>query len=142
MHCLINLKVLTAVFPHRSGSDIFPPDWSEAQTKKFVSNYLTEEGKLKSQWHVDKDGFLKNDPSTKLSNIDRANIEKSYIFLENVKNAKANAKKILPKVESQFKKFGLTLNKDQVKKAQTFLRSALNKGQNIWNEHRFYCFTW
>ena len=113
-------------------ADIFPPDWSEAQTKKFVSNYLTEEGKLKSQWHVDKDGFLKNDPSTKLSNIDRANIEKSYIFLENVKNAKANAKKILPKVESQFKKFGLTLNKDQVKKAQTFLRSALNKGQNIW----------
>ena len=93
---------------------------------------MTEEGKLKSQWHVDKDGFWKNEPSTKLSNIDRANIEKSYIFLENVKNAKANAKKILPKVESQFKKFGLTLNKDQVKKAQTFLRSALNKGQNIW----------
>jgi len=113
-------------------ADIFPSDWSEAKTKKFVSNYLTEEGKLKSQWHVDKDGFLKNDPSTKLSNIDRANIEKSHIFLENVKNAKANAKKILPKVEKEFKKFGLTLNKDQVNKARTFLRSAMNKGQNVF----------
>ena len=113
-------------------ADIFPSDWSEAKTKKFVSNYLTEEGKLKSQWHVDKDGFLKNDPSTKLSNIDRANIEKSHIFLENVKNAKANAKKILPKVEKEFKKFGLTLNSDQVNKAKTFLRSTMNKGQNIF----------
>jgi hypothetical protein len=112
--------------------EVFPPDWSEQKVKKFVSNYLTEEGKLKSQWHVDKDGFLKNDPSTKLSNIDRANIEKSYVFLENVKNAKANAKKILPKVEKEFKKFGLTLNSDQVNKAKTFLRSAMNKGQNIF----------
>ena len=112
--------------------DLFPPDWTEQDVKKFVGNYFTEEGKLKTKWHVDKKGFLKNDPSTKLSNIDRANIEKSAIFLENVKNAKANAKKILPKVEKEFKKFGVTLNKDQVNKAKTFLRSAMNKGQNIF----------
>ena len=111
--------------------DLFP-NMSEQDVKKFVGNYFTEDGKLKSQWHVDKDGFLKNDPSTKLSNIDRANIEKSAIFLENVKNAKANAKKILPKVEKEFKKFGITLNKDQVNKAKTFLRSAMNKGQNVF----------
>jgi len=34
-------------------------------------------------------------------------------------------------INNLFKKFGITLSKDQVNKAKTFLRSALNKGQNI-----------
>ena len=101
-------------------ADIFP-NMSEQDVKKVVSKYFTEEGKLKSQW-----------TKGNISDVDKVNIQKSYVFLENVKNAKANAKKVLPKVESQFKKFGLTLSKDQVNKAKTFLRSAMNKGQNIW----------
>ena len=105
---------------------------AEQDVKKFVSNYFTEDGKLKTKWHVDKKGFFINDPSTKLSDIDKANIQKSYVFLENVKLAKANAKKLLPKVEKEFKKFGITLNNDQVNKAKTFLRGAMNKGQNVF----------
>ena len=101
-------------------ADLFP-DMSEQDVKKVVSKYFTEEGKLKSQW-----------TKGNISDVDKVNIQKSYVFLENVKNAKANAKKILPKVEKEFKKFGVTLNKDQVNKAKTFLRSAMNKGQNVF----------
>ena len=104
-------------------ADLFPPDMTEQDVKKFVSNYFTEEGKLKSKWNISAD---------KISDVDKEGIKKSYIFLENVKNAKANAKKVLPKVEKEFKKFGITLNSDQVNKAKTFLRSAMNKGQNIF----------
>jgi len=68
-------------------ADIFPPDWSEAKTKKFVSKYFTEEGKLKSQW-----------TKGNISHVDKVNIQKSYVFLENVKNAKANAAKIAKKI--------------------------------------------
>ena len=46
-------------------------------------------------------------------------------------------KKEVPKiideiVNKNFKNLGLTLNSDQVNKAKTFLRSAMNKGQNIF----------
>jgi hypothetical protein len=102
--------------------DLFP-NMSEQDVKKFVGNYFTEEGKLKSKWNIGAD---------KISDVDKENIRKSYLFLENVKQAKANAKRILPKVEKEFKKFGITLNKDQVNKAKTFLRSAMNKGQNVF----------
>ena len=102
--------------------DLFP-NMSEKDVKKFVGNYFTEEGKLKSKWNIGAD---------KISDVDKENIRKSYLFLENVKQAKANAKRILPKVEKEFKKFGITLNKDQVSKAKTFLRSAMNKGQNVF----------
>ena len=101
--------------------DLFP-NMSEKDVKKFVGNYFTEEGKLKSKWNIGAD---------KISDVDKENIRKSYLFLENVKQAKANAKRILPKVEKEFKKFGLNLTSDQVNKAKTFLRSALDKGQNI-----------
>ena len=100
--------------------DIFP-DMSEQDVKKFTRKYFTDTGKLKSEW-----------TKGNIADVDKENIKKSYVFLENVKNAKANAEKILPKVEKEFKKFGLTLNSNQVNKAKTFLRSAMNKGQDIF----------
>ena len=47
-------------------------------------------------------------------------------------NAKNNAKKVIADVDKEFKKFGITLNKDQVNKAKTFLRNAMNKGQDVF----------
>ena len=102
--------------------DIFP-DMTEKEAKKFVNKYFNEEGKLKDKWNID---------PNKISDADKEGIKKSYIFLENIKNAKSNAKKVIGNVDKEFKKFGITLNKDQVNKAKTFLRSAMNKGQDVF----------
>ena len=75
----------------------------EKETKKFINQYFTDEGKLKEKW-----------TKGNISDVDKENIRKSYLFLENVKQAKANAKRILPKVEKEFKKFGLNLTSDQL----------------------------
>ena len=111
------------VFQKTKSMDMFDefPNMTEKETKKFINQYFTDEGKLKEKW-----------TKGNISDVDKANIQKSYIFLENVKNAKANAKKVVPAIEKEFKKFGITLNKDQVNKAKTFLRSAMNKGQNVF----------
>ena len=86
--------------------DLFP-NMSEKDVKKFVGNYFTEEGKLKSKWNIGAD---------KISDVDKENIRKSYLFLENVKQAKANAKRILPKVEKEFKKTGRNKKKEAKKR--------------------------
>jgi len=110
------------VFQKTKSMDMFDEfSGTEKETKKFVNKYFTDEGKLKEKW-----------TKGNISDVDKANIKKSYVWLENVKNAKANAKKVVPVVEKEFKKFGITLNKDQVNKAKTFLRSAMNKGQNVF----------
>ena len=100
--------------------DMFP-DMTEKETKKFVNKYFTDEGKLKEKW-----------TKGNVSDVDKANIQKSYVFLQNIKNAKNNAKKVIADVDKEFKKFGITLNKDQVNKAKTFLRNAMNKGQDVF----------
>jgi len=100
--------------------DIFP-DMTEKEVKKFVNQYFNDEGKLKDKW-----------TKGNVSDVDKANIQKSYVFLENIKNAKSNAKKVISNVDKEFKKFGITLNKDQVSKAKTFLRNAMNKGQDVF----------
>jgi len=56
---------------------------TEKETKKFVNQYFTDEGKLKDKW-----------TKGNVSDLDKANIEKSYVFLENIKNAKTNSKQI------------------------------------------------
>ena len=100
--------------------DIFP-NMTEKEAKKFVNKYFNDEGKLKDKW-----------TKGNISDVDKTNIQKSYVFLENIKNAKSNAKKVIGNVDKEFKKFGITLNKDQVNKAKTFLRSAMNKGQDVF----------
>jgi hypothetical protein len=100
--------------------DIFP-NMTEKEAKKFVNKYFNDEGKLKDKW-----------TKGNISDVDKANIQKSYVFLENIKNAKSNAKKVIGNVDKEFKKFGITLNNDQVNKAKTFLRSAMNKGQDVF----------
>jgi hypothetical protein len=100
--------------------DMFP-DMTEKETKKFVNKYFTDEGKLKEKW-----------TKGNVSDVDKANIQKSYVFLQNIKNAKNNAKKVIADVDKEFKKFGITLNNDQVNKAKTFLRNAMNKGQDVF----------
>ena len=60
--------------------DLFP-NMSEKDVKKFVGNYFTEEGKLKSKWNIGAD---------KISDVDKENIRKSYLFLENVKGQNIN----------------------------------------------------
>ncbi len=100
--------------------DIFP-DMTEKEAKKFVNKYFNDEGKLKDKW-----------TKGNISDVDKANIQKSYIFLENIKSAKSNAKNVIGNVDKEFKKFGITLNKDQVNKAKTFLRNAMNKGQDVF----------
>ncbi len=102
--------------------DIFP-DMTEKEAKKFVNQYFTDEGKLKDKWNID---------PNKISDADKEGIKKSYIFLENIKNAKANAKNVIADVDKEFKKFGITLTANQANKAKTFLRSAFNKGQDIF----------
>jgi hypothetical protein len=102
--------------------DIFP-DMTEKEAKKFVNKYFNDGGKLKDKWNID---------PNKISDADKEGIKKSYIFLENIKNAKINAKSAIADVDKEFKKFGITLTGDQANKAKTFLRSAFNKGQNIF----------
>jgi hypothetical protein len=70
------------IFQKSKSMDMFDefPDKTEKETKKFVNQYFTDEGKLKDKW-----------TKGNISNVDKANIQKSYVFLENIKNAKTNA---------------------------------------------------
>jgi hypothetical protein len=71
------------IFQKSKSMDMFDefPDKTEKETKKFVNQYFTDEGKLKDKW-----------TKGNISSVDKANIQKSYVFLENIKNAKTNAK--------------------------------------------------
>ena len=64
--------------------DLFP-DMTEKETKKFVRQYINEKGTLKP--------FYKRQvKSGTLSDVDKINIQKSKLFLENVDLAKQNVK--------------------------------------------------
>jgi len=64
--------------------DLFP-DMTEKETKKFVRRYITEKGTLKPFYQRLVD-------SGEISEIDKANIIKSKLFLDNVESAKQNVK--------------------------------------------------
>ena len=64
--------------------DLFP-DMTEKETKKFVRQYITEKGTLKPFYQRLVD-------SGEISEIDKANIRKSKLFLDNVELAKQNVK--------------------------------------------------
>jgi hypothetical protein len=64
--------------------DLFP-DMTERETKKFIRKYITEKGTLKPFYQRQVD-------SGEISEIDKANIRKSKLFLENVELAKQNVK--------------------------------------------------
>ena len=70
-------------FQKNKSMDMFDefPDMTEKETKKFVNQYFNDEGKLKDKW-----------TKGNVSSVDKANIQKSYVFLENIENAKTNAK--------------------------------------------------
>ena len=70
-------------FQKNKSMDMFDefPNMTEKETKKFVNQYFNDEGKLKDKW-----------TKGNVSSVDKANIQKSYVFLENIENAKANAK--------------------------------------------------
>jgi hypothetical protein len=71
------------IFQKSKSMDMFDefPDMTEKETKKFVNQYFNDQGKLKDKW-----------TKGNVSSVDKANIQKSYVFLENIKNAKTNAK--------------------------------------------------
>ncbi len=64
--------------------DLFP-NMTEKETKKFVRQYITEKGTLKPFYQRLVD-------SGEISEIDKANIRKSKLFLDNVDLAKQNVK--------------------------------------------------
>ena len=64
--------------------DLFP-DMTERETKKFIRKYITEKGTLKPFYQRQID-------SGEISEIDKANIRKSKLFLDNVELAKQNVK--------------------------------------------------
>ena len=78
-------QVYGEIFQKNKSMDMFDEfsDMTEKETKKFVNQYFTDEGKLKDKWN-----------KGNVSDLDKANIEKSYVFLENIKNAKINAKQV------------------------------------------------
>ena len=78
------------VFQKTKSMDMFDEfsNMSEKDTKAYVSKYFTQDGKLKSPWT--KEFRIKNKLG-EISNIDKEGIKKSYVFLENVKNAQNNA---------------------------------------------------
>jgi hypothetical protein len=82
---LSNNKPYGEIFQKSKSMDMFDEfsNMTEKETKKFVNQYFTDEGKLKDKW-----------TKGNISNVDKANIKKSYTFLENIKNAKANAKQV------------------------------------------------
>ena len=89
------------IFQKSSSMDMLDEfsDMSEKETKGFVRKYFTEKGKLKPEW-----------TKGKISNIDKEGIKKSYVFLENVKNAQNNAirkTKYLEMLTNKSKKAGL-----------------------------------
>jgi len=78
-------QVYGEIFQKNKSMDMFDEfsNMTEKETKKFVNQYFTDEGKLKDKWN-----------KGNVSDLDKANIEKSYVFLENIKNAKTNAKQV------------------------------------------------
>ena len=84
------------IFQKSKSMDMFDefPDKTEKETKKFVNQYFTDEGKLKDKW-----------TKGNISSVDKANIQKSYVFLENIKNAKTNAIKTGTPLHNKLMKF-------------------------------------
>jgi len=82
-------NVYGEIFQKGKSMDMFDvfPDMTEKEAKTFVRKYITEKGDLKPFYKRKvKEGTL--------SDIDKANIQKSKVFLENVELAKQNAKRI------------------------------------------------
>ena len=80
-------NVYGEVFQKTKSMDMFDvfPNMTEKEAKTFVRQYITEKGDLKPFYKRKvKEGTL--------SDVDKANIQKSKIFLENVELAKQNAK--------------------------------------------------
>ena len=84
---LSNNKPYGEIFQKTKSMDMFDEfsNMTEKETKKFVNQYFTNEGKLKDKWNID---------ASKISKADQEGIKKSYVFLENIKNAKTNAKQL------------------------------------------------
>ena len=82
---LSNNKPYGEIFQKTKSMDMFDEfsNMTEKETKKFVNQYFTDEGKLKDKW-----------TKGNVSNLDKTNIQKSYTFLENIENAKTNAKQV------------------------------------------------
>ena len=80
-------QVYGEIFQKNKSMDMFDEfsNMTEKETKKFVNQYFTNEGKLKDKWNID---------ASKISKADQEGIKKSYVFLENIKNAKTNAKQV------------------------------------------------
>ena len=78
------------IFQKSKSMDMFDefPDMTEKETKKFVNQYFNDEGKLKNKWTKEN-----------VSSVDKANIQKSYVFLENIKNAKNNTRQVASLLE-------------------------------------------
>ena len=87
---LSNNKPYGEIFQKSKSMDMFDEfsNMTEKETKKFVNNYFTDEGKLKDKW-----------TKGNVSDLDKKNIQKSYTFLENIKNAKNNAKQVASLLE-------------------------------------------
>lgn len=82
-------NVYGEVFQKSKSMDMFDvfPNMTEKEAKTFVRKYITEKGDLKPFYKRKvKEGTL--------SDVDKANIQKSKIFLENVELAKQNAKQV------------------------------------------------
>tara|TARA_Y100000592_G_scaffold59927_1_gene93792 strand:- start:384 stop:2024 length:1641 start_codon:yes stop_codon:yes gene_type:complete len=82
-------NVYGEIFQKGKSMDMFDvfPNMTEKEAKTFVRKYITEKGDLKPFYKRKvKEGTL--------SDIDKANIQKSKVFLENVELAKQNAKRI------------------------------------------------
>ena len=76
------------------------PNMTEKEVKTFVRQYITEKGDLKPFYKRKvKEGTL--------SDVDKANIQKSKIFLENVELAKQNAKQKVKGLLPFMKKLGI-----------------------------------
>ena len=82
---LSNNKPYGEIFQKTKSMDMFDEfsNMTEKETKKFVNQYFTDEGKLKDKW-----------TKRNVSDLDKKNIQKSYTFLENIENAKTNAKQV------------------------------------------------
>ncbi len=77
-------QVYGEIFQKTKSMDMFDEfTGTEKETKKFINQYFTDEGKLKDKW-----------TKGNVSDLDKKNIQKSYVFLENIKNAKTNAKQV------------------------------------------------
>ena len=107
-------QVYGEIFQKPKSMDMFDefPNMTEKETKKFVNKYFTDEGKLKNKW-----------TKGNVSNVDKANIKKSYTFLENIKNAKTNVKQIgasFQEIVNNSKRGGALLTNDILSKSEKY----------------------